>query len=80
MIQIFLNDKEVFFQENTSLKLIKSNPFFTREGSSTMSITLPMKIEQNIKVLGHIYRMDYSHKPIKYTAKIIENDKIVDNH
>ncbi len=75
MIQILLGGKEVIPQSNTSIKLILENPFFTKAGSSTLSIVLPMHIEQNIKVLGHINRLDYKHKAITLPASIKVGNK-----
>lgn len=75
MIQLFLDGKEVVTQSNTTIKLIRENPFFTKAGSSTLSIVLPMHIEQNIKVLGYINRLDYMHKPITMPASIKAENK-----
>lgn len=77
MIQILLGGKEVIPQSNTAIKLIRENPFFTKSGSSTLSIILPMQIEQNIKVLGHLNRLDYLHKPTTFPATIKENNKVL---
>lgn len=75
MTQLFLDGKEVVVKNNTSIKLILENPFFTKAGSSTLSIVLPMHIEQNIKVLGHINRLDYKHKAITLPATIKVGNK-----
>lgn len=71
MIQLFLNEQEVYTQEKTSIKLIKENPLLTKSGSSTFNISIPMRIEQNVKVLGHLNRIDYMHRPITFTAKLL---------
>lgn len=75
MTQVFLDGKEVFVKENNSIKLIRENPFFTKAGSSTLNIVLPMHIEQNIKVLGYINRLDCIDKPITMAAKIVSGNK-----
>lgn len=71
MILLFLNEQEVVVQPNSSIKLVKENPLLTKSGSSTFNISIPMRIEQNVKVLGHLNRVDYMHRPVTYTAKLV---------
>ena len=71
MIQLFLNEQEVVVQPNSSIKLVKENPLLTKSGSSTFNISIPMRIEQNVKVLGHLNRVDYLHRPVTFTAKLV---------
>lgn len=77
MTQVFINGQEVVVQNKTSIKLIKENPFFTKSGSSTLGITLPMHIEQNIKVLGHLNRLDNLTTPITLSATIKSGNKTI---
>ena len=77
MTQVFLDGQEVVVQNKTSIKLIKENPFFTKSGSSTLGITLPMHIEQNLKVLGHLNRLDNLTTPITLSATIKSGNKTI---
>ena len=75
MIQLFLNGQEVHIQTNSSIKLIKENPLFTKTSSSTFTISIPMTVPQNVKVLGHLNRIDLSQSTITFTAKLIVDNK-----
>ncbi|MBR5860784.1 MAG: hypothetical protein IKY71_05480, partial [Bacteroidaceae bacterium] len=75
MIQLFLNEQEVHIQTNSSIKLIKENPLFTKSSSSTFTISIPMTVPQNVKVLGHLNRIDLSQSTITFTAKLIIDSK-----
>lgn len=74
MIQLFLNGQAVYTQENTPIKLVKNNPLFTKSGSSTFNINIPMST-QNVKVIGHLNRIDLSVSPITFTAKLVVNNR-----
>lgn len=73
MIQLFLNEQEVHIQTNSSIKLIKENPLLTKNGSSTYNISIPMTDSENLKVLGHLNRIDYLHKTVTFAAKLMCN-------
>lgn len=77
MTRLFLNDQEVFMQEDASVKLIKENPYFTKSGTSTYNINIPMNISQNVKVLGNLNRLDNSMKPSMLKARIVAGNKTV---
>lgn len=74
MIQLFLNNQEVVIQTNSSIKIIKENPLLTKSGSSTFNISIPMRNEGNAKVLGHLNRIDYLHRPVTFTAKLVSDN------
>ncbi|MBQ5888560.1 MAG: hypothetical protein IIW77_04725 [Bacteroidaceae bacterium] len=77
MTRLFLNDQEVFMQDSASVKLIKENPYFTKSGSSTYNINIPMTVSQNVKVLGNLNRLDNSNKPAMLKARVVVGSETV---
>lgn len=50
MVEIYINDKQVFPAENQSIKLTRENPYFTNSDSYTLDVTLPMSVASNREV------------------------------
>lgn len=76
MTKVYINGKEVFFKENTSLKLTIENTFFEDAGSYTLDVIFPLSIEQNRIVFGSINRMDVSKRYQMFEAMIIVDNKV----
>lgn len=80
MIELFINNKRVYINEATSIKLVDENTYFTKSGKYTFDVEIPLKgCSANIKSVGHINRLDASKPIINMSARIIaDGHKIID--
>ena len=70
MIELLINNKRVMLDKAFSFKLLIDNPYFTRSGSYTRDIKLPMTSMVNRRVFGNISRADVRKKNINYEVKL----------
>ncbi len=77
MTEVYINQKRVFFKENTSLKLTVENTFFEDSGSYTLDVVFPLDIEQNRIVFGNVNRIEATKRYVTFDAKILVDSKVV---
>ena len=58
MIELFLDNKPAVLRDNVSIKLTRENVYFTKSGSYTYDIELPLGCAENRSILGNINRKD----------------------
>lgn len=58
MIELFLDNKPAVLRDNVSIKLTRENVYFTKSGSYTYDIELPLDSRENRAILGNINRKD----------------------
>ena len=58
MIELFLDDKPAVLKDNVSIKLTRENVYFTKNGSYTYDVELPLQVKQNRDIFGSINRID----------------------
>lgn len=80
MIELYLNNKRVYINEATSIKLVDENAYFTKSGKYTFDVEIPLKdCSENIKNIGHINRLDVTKSVLNMSARIIaDGHKIID--
>lgn len=70
MIELLINNQRVMLDKAFSFKLLIDNPYFTRSGSYTRDIKLPMTSMVNRRVFGNISRADVRKQNIEYEVKL----------
>lgn len=80
MIELYINNKRIYMNEATSIKLVDENTYFTKSGKYTFDVEIPLKdCSENIKNLGPINRLDVAKSVINMDARIIaDGHKIID--
>lgn len=58
MIELYLDNKPAVLRDNVSIKLTRENVYFTKSGSYTYDIELPLDSRENMAILGNINRKD----------------------
>lgn len=58
MVELFLDGKPAVLSDNVSIKLTRENVYFTKNGSYTYDVELPMQVKQNLDIFGCINRRD----------------------
>lgn len=69
MIQLFLNNKEVFPAES-NIKITKVNSFVTQAGEYTYEIALPLSIAENAKFFPNWKVLQTTRSKQKFTAEL----------
>lgn len=81
MIQLYLNNHQVVVNDNTSIKLMVENPYFSQSDSYTYDVSLPMTSDLNRRLLGHINRRDVKKSAINMSAKLYADGRLIlDGH
>lgn len=75
MIQLILNNTEVFPERDTSIKMIRENPVLTESGSYTLDVNLPLSITENVKFFGNLNRIEVSKKYQRYDCELRTNGR-----
>lgn len=70
MTTLFLDGKQAVIDEKHTIKFVRENTYFTKSGTYTYDVTLPV-CPENIAILGHLYRKD-QRKAVKttFTARL----------
>ena len=58
MIELFLDGKPAVLKDNVSIKLTRENVYFTKNGSYTYDVELPLQVKDNRDIFGSINRID----------------------
>lgn len=77
MIQLFLDDMPAVPGDNSSIKLVLENPYFSKSGSYSYDIELPLNIPANRAIFGFINRLDITKKERLFAARLIIDNKEV---
>lgn len=75
MIELFLDNKPAVLRDNASIKLTRENVYFTKSGSYTYDIELPLGCVENRAIFGNINRKDVETHYREFRAILR-----VDNH
>lgn len=70
MTTLFLDGKQAVIDEKQTIKFVRENTYFTKSGTYTYDVTLPV-CPENIAIFGHLYRKDV-RKAVKttFTARL----------
>lgn len=85
MIELFLDNKPAVLHENASIKLTRENVYFTKTGSYTYDVELPMQVKENRDIFGNINRIDTAteyhvfHAVLRVDNKVLLDGKAVIN-
>lgn len=70
MTHLYLDNKEVFPQEDLQIKIVRENPVRTKAGTYTMEIVLPMDIIQNRRFFGALSRIEARKSALAYDCRL----------
>ena len=79
MTTLFLDGKQAIFKEGQTLKLVREDTYFTKSGTYTYDIVLPV-CPENIAIFGALSRKDISKGvEMKYKALLVVNNRDILN-
>jgi len=69
MIELYIDNKPVDIPENITAEIEYDNPFFTKDGSFSLEIELPLSGScSNRQIFGHINRLDVTKEDKSFSA------------
>ena len=68
MVELFLDNKEAVLRDNISIKLTRENVYFTKNGSYTYDVELPLQCVENRAIFGNINRKDVEARHREFHA------------
>ncbi len=77
MIELYLNGKQAVLSEKVSIKLTRENTYFTKTGSYTYDIELPLQERTNRQIVGAINRKDIAAHYAEYQAVLLVDNQVV---
>ena len=77
MVEIYINDKQVFPAEKQSIKLTRENPYFTNSDSYTLDVTLPMSVVSNREVFENRNFFIRTKTFSKMKARLVVNNVVL---
>ena len=86
MIELFLDNKPAVLRDNASIKLTRENAYFTKCGSYTYDVELPLQCVENRAIFGSINRKDVAtiaqelHAVLRVDNVVLLDGKAVVNH
>lgn len=79
MIELFLDNKPAVLRDNVNIKLTRENVYFTKSGSYTYDIELPLNSPENRDILGNINRKDVETHYREFRAILrVDNQVLLD--
>ena len=79
MIELLLDNKQAVLRDNASIKLTRENVYFTKSGSYTYDIDLPLDRPENRAIMGCINRKDVSAGYREFHAVLrVDNQVLLD--
>ena len=79
MIELFLDNKPAVLRDNASIKLTRENVYFTKSGSYTYDIELPLDCAENRAIMGNINRKDVATHYREFRAILrVDNQVLLD--
>lgn len=79
MIELFLDNKPAVLRDNVSIKLTSENVYFTKSGSYTYDIELPLGCAENRDILGNINRKDVETNYCEFRAILRVDNQVLLN-
>ncbi len=77
MIQIFLDNTQVYIKDGSTVKLTVENPMFDSGDSYTYEVELPLHIPQNRAFFGPLNRIDVSKGKRTFEARMMTDNRTV---
>ena len=78
MTTLYLNGKRAVVDEGQALKLVRENTYFTKSGTYTYNISLPI-CPENIAIFGMLSRKDINKSEVAYNARLVVKNRDVVN-
>ena len=78
MTTLYLNGKRAVVDEGQALKLVRENTYFTKSGTYTYNISLPI-CSENIAIFGMLSRKDINKSEVAYNARLVVKNRDVVN-
>ena len=78
MTTLYLNGKRAVIDEGQALKLVRENTYFTKSGTYTYNISLPI-CPENIAIFGMLSRKDINKSEVAYNARLVVKNRDVVN-
>ena len=75
MLQLFLNNTQVFPSPEQTIKLTRENAYFTRSGSYTLDVVIPMDIIQNRIFFRNLQRIEHRKAKAHYPCRLVVGHK-----
>lgn len=79
MIELLLDNKPAVLRDNVSIKLTRENVYFTKSGSYTYDIELPLGCAENRAILGNINRKDVESHYREFRAILRVDNQVLLN-
>lgn len=86
MIELFLDGKPAVVKDSVSIKLTRENVYFTKSGSYTYDVELPLQCTENRAIFGSINRKDVStqfqelHAVLRVDNKVLLEGRAIINN
>ena len=77
MIELFLDNKPAVLRDNISIKLTRENVYFTKNGSYTYDVELPLQVKENRDIFGSINRKDVTTQYQEFHAVLRVDNKVL---
>lgn len=79
MIELFLDGKPAVVKDSVSIKLTRENVYFTKSGSYTYDVELPLQCAENRAIFGSINRKDVDTQYKEFKALLrVDNTVLID--
>lgn len=79
MIELFLDNKPAVLRDNVNIKLTRENVYFTKSGSYTYDVELPLQCAENRAIFGSINRIDTATEYHVFHAVLrVDNNVLLD--
>lgn len=88
MTELQIDKQRIVLPRSLNMKVIEENPFFTKNGTYTLDITLSLEEDENAIAYQHINRMNVvdgigvdieTGKPLNRTARLVVDNEVVLN-
>ena len=77
MIEIYIDNKPVYPDFSGTLEIHDENPLFTKSGSFSYDLTIPLSESHNATQYQWINRINSDFVPDDRPAKIVEDGKVI---
>jgi hypothetical protein len=75
MVELYINNKRVFFDNSKQIKITVENPYFASAKSYTLDITIPTMIFDNRKIFGSIDRFEIRKNKLSFPARLVFDNR-----
>lgn len=77
MIELYLDGMRAIPNKDMSIKVTAENPYFSKSASYTYDVDLPLDVQENLRIFGHINRIDVTKESKRYAARLIVDNQPV---